>query len=167
MARPPPSAAVAAIGLPDPAATLRLGRALGRHLKAGDVLALTGELGAGKTLLVRGLAQGLGVDDPEAVASPTYLLVIEHEGPVPLRHADAYLPTKLEGFLRDGGLDYLFDGRALVAIEWADRVAGAVPERALWLQLEVTEAGGRTARFRAQSPEAFAWVAGLADNDEP
>src|SRR5678815_3573103 len=106
----------------DPAATERLGEWLGRQLAAGDTLGLVGDLGAGKTTLVRGLARGLGLDDPDAVSSPTYLLVVEHPGQVRLLHADAYLPGKLSGFLADGGLEYLFDPSAVVVVEWADRV---------------------------------------------
>jgi len=146
-------------------ATAQLGRELGAWLRCGDVLALVGELGAGKTTLVRGLAAGLGVDDPQAVASPTYLLVIEHPGPRPLRHADAYLPDKLGGFLADGGLDYLMAEDAVVALEWADRVAAAVPARALWLHLVVTPDGGRAVRLHGQFAEAFPWLAELGRID--
>ena len=146
----------------DPAQTERLGVLLGQHLTAGAVLALTGELGAGKTTLVRGLARGLGVDEPEAVVSPTYLLVIEHQGPVPLRHADAYLPAKLAGFLDDGGLEYLLDPQAVTAIEWADRITAMVPAAALWLDLAVLPAGGRQARFTCAAGGGFPWLPGVA-----
>lgn len=124
-----------ALWLPDETATEAFGEALGRRLSGGTVLALAGELGAGKTCLVRGLARGLGVDDPDAVASPTYLLVVEHPGPVPLLHMDAYLPGKLEGFLADGGLDYLGEHRGVVAVEWADRLRDVLPAGALWITL--------------------------------
>lgn len=125
--------------LADAAETERLGAELGRRLRAGMTLCLVGDLGAGKTCLVRGLARGLRVDDPGAVASPTYLLVIEHPGPVPLVHMDAYLPGKLAGFLADGGLDYLAERHAVVAVEWADRLRAsqpdALPADAVWLTL--------------------------------
>jgi len=142
----------------DPAATARLGEQLGAHLRCGDVLALVGDLGAGKTTLVRGLARGLGVEDADAVASPTYLLVIEHQGPKPLRHADAYLPDKLSGFLDDGGLDYLMSDEAVVAVEWADRVAGLMPPGALWLRLIVEANAFRKIELRCQSPENYPWL---------
>jgi hypothetical protein len=76
------------------------------------------------------------------VASPTYLLVLEHPGRIPLRHADAYLPAKLEGFLAEGGADYLFDPASVVAIEWADRIAHLVPQDALWVRLAPDASGG-------------------------
>jgi tRNA threonylcarbamoyladenosine biosynthesis protein TsaE len=133
--------------LPDADATERLGEALGGLLRAGDVLALVGELGAGKTCLVRGLARGLQVDDPGAVASPTYLLVVEHPGPTSLVHMDAYLPAKLRGFLADGGLDYLAERRGVVAVEWGDRVADLLPQRTLWLHLDPASREGVDGRI--------------------
>jgi len=149
----------------DPTATAALGQQLGAHLQCGDVLALVGDLGAGKTTLVRGLARGLGVEDPDAVASPTYLLVIEHQGPTPLRHADAYLPDKLSGFLDDGGLDYLMSDEAVVAVEWADRVADLMPPSALWLRLIVDPNALRTVELRCRNPEAYPWLGEIGTID--
>ena len=145
----------------DPAATERLGRWLGARLRAGDAIGLQGELGAGKTTLVRGLAHGLGVDDPDAVQSPTYLLVVEHPGRVRLLHADAYLPAKLAGLLEDGGLEYLFDPTAVAVVEWAGRIASAMPERCLWIDLTPTSTGGRQVTLRCQRPEDFPFLAGM------
>lgn len=145
----------------DPQATERLGRWLGERLGAGDTVGIVGELGAGKTTLVRGLARGLGVDDPEAVCSPTYLVVVEHAGRVRLLHADAYLPGKLAAFLDDGGLEYLFDRTAVVVIEWAQRVAGYLPARTLWVELSVAAHGGRDVAVRAAQPGDFPFLAGM------
>ncbi len=145
----------------DPAATERLGERLGELLRAGDTLALAGELGSGKTTLVRGVARGLRLTDPGAVASPTYLLVVEHPGPTRLLHADAYLPGKLAAFLDDGGLEYLFDPGAVVVVEWADRVAAQLPPRTVWAELAVAAGGGRTVRLRAADGSAFPWLATL------
>ncbi len=144
--------------LPDVAATEALGEALGRGLRAGQGLALVGELGAGKTSLTRGLARGLGIDDPDAVSSPTYLLVIEHPGPVPLLHVDAYLPAKTRAFLEDGGLDYLGDAAGVVVVEWADRVADLLPPSTLWVRLWPRPDGqpGRLAVLAGEA--AFRWI---------
>lgn len=149
------------VNLPDPEATERLGRALGERLRPGQVLALCGELGAGKTCLVRGLAAGLGVEDADAVASPTYLLVLEHPGRIPLRHADAYLPAKLEGFLAEGGADYLFDPASVVAIEWADRIAHLLPQDALWVRIAPDASGGRVAMFTRGRAGSCPWLVDL------
>lgn len=145
----------------DPFATERLGEWLGRQLAAGDTVGLVGELGAGKTTLVRGLARGLGLDDPDGVSSPTYLLVIEHPGPVRLLHADAYLPGKLLGFLADGGLEYLFDATAVVVVEWADRVRKHLPDRTLWLELALAPDGGRRVELRSTAADRFPFLRGM------
>lgn len=143
----------------DPAQTERLGELVGLRLQPGDTVALSGTLGAGKTTFVRGLARGLDVDDPDAVSSPTYLLVIEHDGEIPLLHADAYLPEKLEGFLEDGGLEYLFDADKVVAVEWAERVHKHLPERVLWVELSVPPELGRKVVLRGDGAGGFPWLA--------
>ena len=153
-----PAGDVRAIRLADVDSTHRFGRWLGGNLLPGDALALVGDLGAGKTTLARGVAAGLAVDDPDAVSSPTYLLVVEHLGPLRLLHADAYLPEKLAGFLRDGGLEYLFDPAAVAVVEWADRVRNLMPDRTLWVHLAPVADGARTAELTAPLA-AFPWLA--------
>src|SRR5262249_56691184 len=94
-------------------------------LRAGDVVALVGPLGAGKTTFVQGLARGTGVPPERHVASPTFALVNEHPGRVALVHADLYrIANRAE--LLELGLDDAFD-RAAVAIEWLDRFPDAAP----------------------------------------
>lgn len=115
---------------PAPEVTEALGEALGRALPPGGVLALVGELGAGKTCLVRGLARGLGL--ASAVTSPTFTRMIEHEGERPLFHFDAW---------REGSRELLVDagevlcGSGIAAVEWADRVAEFLPRPYLELRL--------------------------------
>ena len=121
--------------------TLALGEALARRLGAGDCVGLVGDLGAGKTILVRGIARGLGVADERVVCSPTYVLVHEYAGRVPIFHVDLYrLADAAEA--GDLGLDEML-AAGVVLIEWADRAEGVLP-RPHW-RVEITP-GGRTAR---------------------
>jgi tRNA threonylcarbamoyladenosine biosynthesis protein TsaE len=102
--------------------TEHMGEALGRHLSPGAVVLLYGDLGAGKTAFVRGLAQGIGAD-PEEVSSPTFTIVQEYTGAnATLYHVDLYRLEPPE--IDDLGLDDLLDCGGIVAIEWADRWAG-------------------------------------------
>ncbi len=136
--------------LAEPAATEALGAALGAHLGPGTTVALLGDLGAGKTTFVRGLARGLRVLDPDGVASPTYLLVVEHDGPVPMLHMDAYLREKLAAFLADGGLDYLAERAGVTVVEWADRIADLLPSDRVEVELVPAPRGtvvGRSVRI--------------------
>ena len=144
------------VELPDEAATRALGCFLGERMQAGQGLALVGELGAGKTSLARGVGKGLCLTDPDAVCSPTYLLVMEHPGPVPMIHLDAYLPGKTRGFLEDGGMDYLTEAGGVVVVEWADRLPNLLPEPSLWVELKM-QASGRKAVISG-SPSSFPWL---------
>jgi tRNA threonylcarbamoyladenosine biosynthesis protein TsaE len=113
--------------------TFRLGRTLGRLLAAGDVVALTGELGAGKTQLVRGACQGAGVPEGE-VSSPTFAIVASHRGRLPVHHADLYRVGDLDELYATGFLD-LVGADGAVLVEWADRVPGALPEERMEIHL--------------------------------
>ena len=114
-------------------ATAAVGRALARDLKAGQVVLLEGPLGAGKTAFARGLAEGLGCD-PEDVSSPTFTIVQEYRGSVPLQHVDLYRLTPVE--VDDLGLEDLVDGSVL-AVEWPDRWHRA-PSDAIRVTIELT-----------------------------
>lgn len=130
--------------------TLEIGRTLGGCLQGGDVLGLTGPLGAGKTRLVKGIALGLGVEDDRQVCSPTFVLVNEYAGREHLYHLDAYRlghATELEAL----GFDEMCGGGGVVAVEWADRVAPALPADALWIDLSVTGETGRQLLLRTAS----------------
>jgi len=105
-------------------ATERLGEALGERLPPGAVVALHGELGSGKTCFVRGLARGLGVR--EGVASPSFTLMHEYAGRVPVYHLDAWMQGRGEAFLEDGGAEWLHAG-GVAAVEWAERVGPWLP----------------------------------------
>jgi tRNA threonylcarbamoyladenosine biosynthesis protein TsaE len=115
------------------AETSAAGEALGRELRAGDVVLLYGDLGAGKTAFVRGMARGIGAN-PDEVTSPTFTIVQEYAGPAAtLYHVDLY---RLEGAeIDDLGLEDLVSGDGIVAIEWAERWKGR-PDDAIEVTLE-------------------------------
>jgi tRNA threonylcarbamoyladenosine biosynthesis protein TsaE len=137
-----------------PAATERLGEELGRRLVPGALVALDGELGSGKTCLVRGLARGLGVT--ERVTSPTYALLATYPGRLELLHFDAWMEGRERAFLLDGGLDCLASGGVAV-IEWAERVLDVLP--ATRLRIELAHAGHEQRTLRV-------WIEGPATSDE-
>jgi len=116
-----------------PHATQSFAAALGRLLAAGDLVLLVGELGAGKTAFAQGLARGLGVDEP--VTSPTFTIVHEYEGRVPLAHVDVYRLERVQD-LYDLGFDELVDDGRVTVVEWGDRVEHLVPADHLVVRIE-------------------------------
>ena len=122
-----------------PAETFRIGRILGEGLKAGDVVALTGELGSGKTCLTQGIACGLGVPENYAVTSPTFTLINEYPGrEAALFHVDLY---RLQGAadLEDIGYEEYLSGGGVMVVEWAERIPDAVPDGAVCVALTYLE----------------------------
>jgi len=101
------------------AETELLGEKLGRTLRGGEIVALRGDLGAGKTAFVRGIARGLGIQSH--VKSPTFTIVDEHEGPVPLFHFDMYRLSSADELFDIGWEDYLARG-GVCAVEWSEKV---------------------------------------------
>jgi len=130
------------------AQTMALGRLIGQQLVGGEIFALTGQLGSGKTHFVKGLAQGLEVIDTAAVTSPTFTLVNEYEGRLGLYHIDAY---RLEGSrqLEALGFDEMCDCEAVVAIEWADKVQSLIDAcNCIYINMIHKGATGRIITFR-------------------
>jgi tRNA threonylcarbamoyladenosine biosynthesis protein TsaE len=127
-----------------PAETMAVGRRLASLLRAGDVLLLEGELGAGKTTLVAGIAEGLGVD--ETVVSPSFILSRTYEGLIPLTHADAYRLESL-GELDDLALTEEADAGVLV-VEWGTAVEQSLPPDTLVIKIEVAGESSRKLHFR-------------------
>jgi len=109
------------------------GEALGRMLRAGDVVALYGGLGAGKTCFVQGLVRGLDVVTP--ATSPTFVLVNEYRGRLPVHHVDAYRTSSLTELMDLGLLD-LIGGDGVTLLEWADRAEPLLPARAIRVRIE-------------------------------
>lgn len=140
--------------LPDPDATLAFGREVGLACGAGDVVALVGELGSGKTWFVKGMAAGLG--HPGEVTSQTFTLAHEYEGGrLPLFHFDFYRLDHPDDLLALGWDDYLDAGGVVVA-EWADRFPALVPPAARWIELRHDGTGGRVASILPSPPTPLA-----------
>ena len=116
-----------------PEQTAAAGEALGRTLRAGDVVALYGELGAGKTCFVQGLVRGLDV--VTQATSPTFVLVNEYRGRLSVHHVDAYRTSSLAELMDLGLLD-LFGGDGVTLLEWADRAEPLLPARAIRVRIE-------------------------------
>lgn len=147
--------------LPSLRHTDRLGRAIGSVLKGGESLALSGALGAGKTALVRGIAAGLGAP-PEGVSSPTFVLMHEYHGRLPLAHIDLYRLSSLQEAESIGLEDYL-SGPTVVAVEWADKVPGILPDDRLEMKLRHRTVQSRSIEFRATGPVSAALLARIKD----
>jgi tRNA threonylcarbamoyladenosine biosynthesis protein TsaE len=131
-----------------PSETEQTGSRVGKMLTRGDVIALSGELGSGKTTLVRGLAQGMGFDR-EQIASPSFTLVNEYEGPLPFFHIDLYR-LRDERELQEIGYEEYISEAGVAVIEWADRAPSAVPAEALWIRLRYHDAERREIIMQAQ-----------------
>jgi len=125
-----------------PEETFEIGRQLANELKRGDVLALTGDLGAGKTHFSKGIAAGLGIL-PEDVTSPTFTLIHEYTGGrLPLHHIDLYrLETAGEALAL--GLDDYLSGEGVALVEWADKFAELMPRNTRWVRFRVLEGDER------------------------
>ena len=115
-----------------PEETQRLGETLGQRLKAGDVVATIGELGAGKTCFLQGLVRGLGVT--ETATSPTFVLINHYRGRLPVYHVDPYRTTSLAELL-DLGLEELFYGEGVTVVEWADKLLPLLPPHAVTVRI--------------------------------
>jgi tRNA threonylcarbamoyladenosine biosynthesis protein TsaE len=148
---------VATVDIPDSAAMVDLGRRLAGDLRAGDVVLLHGDLGAGKTTLTQGIALGLGIDEP--IQSPTFTLVAEYDGhdvagtPLRLYHLDLYRlgnPDEMDGIGYD---QYLLPEDGVTVIEWPERGGNWLPER-FWLVriINLGETGRRVSISRHGRP---------------
>lgn len=121
----------------DAAQTRQFGKTLAARLPLGALLTLSGELGAGKTTLVQGLAEGLGVAG--GITSPTFVIIIEHEGKVPLLHLDAYrLESLCYDAIRESGVpEFLEREDAIKVVEWPQRIADFLPVPQVEIEIEM------------------------------
>ncbi|MFH1395551.1 MAG: tRNA (adenosine(37)-N6)-threonylcarbamoyltransferase complex ATPase subunit type 1 TsaE [Candidatus Omnitrophota bacterium] len=131
-----------------PEETMKLGKKIAKQLKTGDLVALIGELGTGKTVFVKGLAKGLGVKNPLYVNSPSFVIVKEYEGQKNLYHFDVYR-IDLRSFCET--LDYkrYFYGRGITVVEWADKIKEVLPEQYLEITIKYGPQQKRLLSFRA------------------
>lgn len=128
--------------LPDLAALAAFGRRLGRMAEAGEVICLYGPLGAGKTTLTQAIAAGLGVPASEPVTSPTFALIHEYRGRLPLFHLDLYRLSGDEDELLELGIeDYLY-GEGVCVIEWPEKLGRLLPARHLAIRLDFPAPAG-------------------------
>lgn len=128
--------------------TQAIAEKLAKYLKPGDSLALVGNLGAGKTVFVKGLALGLGGREGEVV-SPTFVLLRQYRAKTALNHFDLYRLKDIRELERIGYEEY-FDADAVTAIEWADRIEGALPREYLRIELSILGENRRRIRFIAK-----------------
>lgn len=122
-----------------------LGYSMGQKLKPGQVISLRGSLGAGKTVFAKGVAKALGIKD--AIVSPTFTLVQEYNGSIPMYHMDLYRISTEEDFLMIGGEDLLYsDGVCL--IEWSEVIDEMLPEDTTYIEIKVNEDQSRTVTIK-------------------
>ena len=126
-----------------PEETQTIGQNLGETLKTGDVVALIGDLGAGKTCLTQGIARGIGIASHEVVNSPSYTLINEYEGEVPIYHIDLYR-LQHHGEIVDLGLEEYLEGAGICIIEWADRMTNLLPANHLEITITWVDESTRT-----------------------
>lgn len=144
------AALVRHVSCPDAAATRALGERLGRVARAGDVICLWGELGAGKTVLAKGIGAGLGVTT--TVSSPSFILMSEHTGRLPLFHLDLFRLADVAEAHASGLLDER-QTAGVTVIEWPDRLGPALPRERLDIEIEGAGDGPRTIILRAGGPD--------------
>ena len=148
-----------------PRETQLLAEQLGRLLRPGDVVALVGDLGSGKTLFSQGLARGLEVPETFYITSPTFTIVNEYPGRIPFYHLDLYrLSTAAE--FSELGLEEILYGQSAVAIEWAERLREYLPAERLEVHLKLEGETGRSLTFYAYGPNSMTRLAALAAADE-
>lgn len=129
----------------EPQKTLAFAKQLAERLQPGDVIALEGDLGAGKTTFTKGLAEGLGIS--KTVNSPTFTIIKEYHGRLPLYHMDVY---RVEDSFEDLGFDEYFEGKGITVVEWAHLIKEQLPENLLTIYLYHQDAQSRKIKLEPQ-----------------
>ncbi|MFC2821686.1 MAG: tRNA (adenosine(37)-N6)-threonylcarbamoyltransferase complex ATPase subunit type 1 TsaE [Sphaerochaeta sp.] len=122
----------------------KLGRQIGETCEPGSVISLRGSLGAGKTVFAKGIARCLGIQ--EAIVSPTFTLLQEYDGRIPMYHMDLYRITSEEDFQMIGGEDMLYSN-GVCLIEWSEIINHMLPKKTLFIEITVNEDQSRTVRL--------------------
>ena len=130
--------------------TIHLGRKIGKLLKQGDVVALIGNLGAGKTVIANGLCEGLGVKE-DYITSPAYTIINQYDGKVPVYHIDLYRLNDSRELYNIGWDEYIY-GNGTCIIEWANKAGEMLPEKYLMVNMEVT--GNEKRKITLQAKDA-------------
>lgn len=120
--------------------TIQLGKKIGNYLRKGDVIAMQGTLAAGKTTITKGIAQSLDIS--ETITSPTFCLISEYEGKMPLYHMDVYRLDNEEDFANLGTEDMIY-GNGVSIIEWSEKIMNELPKKTIILKIEPQEDGSR------------------------
>ena len=134
--------------------TIKLGRQLGAILQKGDVVALVGELGSGKTWFTKGLALGMGINSSTVITSPSFSLVNEYEGRFLFYHMDLFRLDNLSEVLSAGLEEYLYNG-SVVVMEWADRWPEILPEQCIKVEFIIIDEQLRDITLSGHHPRAI------------
>ena len=127
--------------------TIGIGLKLARKLKKGDCVALIGDLGSGKTVFTKGIAEGLGVKNPRYVNSPTFVIIKEYKGKIPLYHFDLYRLNRSTVLDAESYEEYFYDD-GVVVIEWADKIRTILPKKYIEVKLKVAGENKRKIEIR-------------------
>ena len=143
--------------------TIQLGKTLGSFLREGDVVALVGELGSGKTWMTKGITSGLGVDPRTVVTSPSFSLVNEYQGRVTVFHMDVYRLEKFSEVLSAGLEEYLHSG-GVVVLEWANLWPEILPEWTITAELQILDADCRKITLASKHPRGAEVIREIKSN---
>lgn len=135
--------------------TIRIGQAIGRFLQKGDIVALIGELGSGKTCITQGIARGINVPESYYVTSPTFTLINEYPGKIPLYHLDIYRLSGSQDLI-DMGYEEYFYGDGVIIIEWAEKIRDILTDDTLFIHLIYVDENTRTIKISGNEKRSAA-----------